>query len=188
MFLSCITRPWGGGVHIHQKQAFISPTSPRIDTIGSLRPWSSGTRHRCVWRTSATSWRTMLRTTSALTLPTAPTRSISSVPCRICREWGPCTSSPPRAGPTCPTTSQSQSDRVSLLQEQQRGLPRSAEGDRDAACMWGPAHDLLPDSPHAEGDQAAAPDRREYPGGVETYPEALTAVLPLTSFLTLISL
>ena len=49
--------------------------------------------------------------------------------------------------------------------------------------MRGPAHDLLPDSPHAEGDPAAAPDRCEYPGGlgaaVETRREALPLVLPL---------
>lgn len=152
-------------VHTHQNRAFTSPTSPHFDAPGSLKPWSSGTKLRCVWRTLATSWKTTQNIISTLTSPTAPTRSTSSAPCRSCREWGLCTPSPAHASPARPTSSQSQSDSVPLLQEQQRDLPGSSEGDRETACVWGPAHDLFPDSPHAEGDPAAAADRCEYPMG-----------------------
>lgn len=50
--------------------------------LGSSRTWSSGTRQRCAWMTSATSWRSTRRSTSTPTWPTAPTRSTSSAPCR----------------------------------------------------------------------------------------------------------
>lgn len=49
-----------------------------------------------------------------------------------------------------------------LLQKQQCHLPRGPPGDREAACMRGPAHALLLDPPHAEGDPAASADGREY--------------------------
>lgn len=88
------------------------PTSPHFDAPGSLKPWSSATKLRCVWRTSATSWRITPSVISTLTSPTAPTRSTSNVPCRSCREWGLCTPSPPHASPARPTSSQSQSDSV----------------------------------------------------------------------------
>lgn len=131
----------------------------------------------------------MLSTTSTLMSPTAPTRSTSSAPCRSCREWGLHTPAYPTQGPPArpPSLFRSQSDSVLPLQEQQHSLPGSSEGDRETACVWGPAHDLLPDSPHAEGDPAAAADRREHPWGglgvaMTIHLEAPSA--SLTSFLT----
>lgn len=109
------------------KGAFVSLTAPHPNAAGSSRLWSSGTRPRCVWRTSAISWRTMPRTTSTLTSPTAPMRSTSSAPCRSCREWGPCAPSRPTScRPHLRHLFLKSGDRVSLLQEQQCSLPRSA--------------------------------------------------------------